>query len=143
MSILFFFFLKFSKKVTSSQTIKRYTQNQILKWIQRTKKKAILVLQRVNFYFQNTWQSRNCVFWITCVGSLKKKNKKTKILIFKRTSLISFQQTRLWIYIIFEIWEVIPEQGRLSNKEEHWLSLQNPWQKWGWHFSTLLEKWGS
>jgi hypothetical protein len=64
-------------------------------------------------------------------------------LIFKRTSLISFQKTRLWIDIIFEIWEVIPEQGRLSNKEEHRLSLQNPWQKWRWHFSTLLEKWGS
>ena len=73
------------------------------------KKKPILVLQRVNFCFQNTWQSKDCIFRITCVGSLKKS------LIFKRsfqksTSLISFQQTRLWIDMIFEVWELIPEQ---------------------------------
>ena len=35
----------------------------------------------------------------------------------KRTSLISFQQTRLWIDMIFEIWELIPEQERFSNKK--------------------------
>jgi len=39
----------------------------------------------------------------------------SKSLIFKRsfqkrTSMISFQQTRLWIDMIFEVWELIPEQ---------------------------------
>ena len=35
--------------------------------------------------------------------------------------------------------ELIPE-GRLSDKEEHQLSLRNPWQKWHQLFSTLFEK---
>jgi hypothetical protein len=37
------------------------------------KEKAILVLQRVNFCLQNTWQSKDCIFRITRVGSLIKK----------------------------------------------------------------------
>jgi len=51
------------KNVTSSQTIKRYTQNQSLKWTQRTMGKAILILQRVDFYFQNTRQSKDYIEW--------------------------------------------------------------------------------
>jgi hypothetical protein len=35
----------------------------------------------------------------------------------------------------FEIWDLIPEQERLSNKEEHRLSLRNPWHEMT---STLL-----
>ena len=122
-------FLKFIKKVTSSQTIKRYTQNQNLKWIQRTmKKKVHLSLTTGQFCFQNTWQSKDCIFQITCVGYLiKKKTWFSKGLFKKRTSLISFQQTRLWIDMIFEIWELIPKQGRLLNTEKHRLSMWNPW----------------
>jgi len=35
----------------------------------------------------------------------------------------------------FEVWDLIPEQERLSNKEEHWLNLRNPWHEMT---STLL-----
>jgi len=49
------------KNVTSSQTIKRYTQNQSLKWTQRTMERAILILRRVDFCFQNTRQSKDCI----------------------------------------------------------------------------------
>ena len=44
------------------------------------------------------------------------------------------------IDMTFEIWDLIPEQERLLNKEEHRLSLWNPWHEWHWNFSTLLEK---
>jgi hypothetical protein len=82
-------FLEIHTKVTSSQTIKRYTQNQSLKWIQRTMEKAILILQRVNFCFQNTRQSNDCMYWMTCVGLWPKS------LIFK----ISFPKlTSFWFH---------------------------------------------
>jgi hypothetical protein len=35
--------------------------------------KAILILQRVNFCFQNTRQSKDCMYWMMCVESLTKK----------------------------------------------------------------------
>jgi len=41
-----------SQKVTSSQTIKRYTQDQRLKLTQRTMEKVILILQRVISIFK-------------------------------------------------------------------------------------------
>ena len=75
------------------------------------KKKTILVLQRVNFCFQNTWQSKDCIFRITCVGSLKKKSLIFKRSFQKRTSLISFRQTRLWSM------RVDSRIERLSNKK--------------------------
>ena len=40
----------------------------------------------------------------------------------------------------FEVWDLIPEQERLSNEKEQWLSMRNPRQKWHQLFSTLLEK---
>jgi hypothetical protein len=48
--------------------------------------------------------------------------------------------------MIFERWDLIPEQGRFVKQEEHRLNLQNPWQKWHQHFSRLLDKlttWGN
>jgi hypothetical protein len=80
------------QKVTSSQTIKRYTQDQRLKMTQGTMKKVILILQWVNFCFQNTRQSKDCIFWMTCVGSLTKKLDFQKIFSKTDISLISFQQ---------------------------------------------------
>jgi hypothetical protein len=59
------------------------------------KKKVILVLWRVNFCFQNTWQSNDCIFWITCVGSWTKRLDFSKDLFKINISLISFQQLDL------------------------------------------------
>jgi methionine aminopeptidase len=56
-----------SQKVTSSQTIKRYTQDQRLKLIQRTMKKVILILQRVISVFKIQDSQKitlNSVCWV-------------------------------------------------------------------------------
>jgi hypothetical protein len=47
-----FYFPWNSQKVTSSQTIKRYTQDQRLKLTQKTMKKVILILQQVISIFK-------------------------------------------------------------------------------------------
>jgi hypothetical protein len=118
-------FLEIHTKVTSSQTIKRYTQNQSLKWIQRTMEKAILILQRVNFCFQNTRQSNDCMYWMTCVGSLTKKLDFQNI--FSKTDifLISFQQLDLNRH---DFWNMRFDSRtrKIVKQEEHRSSLQNP-----------------
>ena len=104
------------------------------------KKKTILVLQWVNFCFQNTWQSKDCIFRITCVGSLTEETwfSKTDI------SLISFQQLDLnW----HDLWNMRVDSitRKIVKQQEHRPNLQNPWQEWHQHFLTLLEKlttWG-
>jgi hypothetical protein len=64
--------------------------------------KAILILQRVNFYFQNTRQSKDYIEW-RVLGLWP------KILIFKRSfpktdiSLISFQQLDLNIHNLWNM----------------------------------------
>jgi hypothetical protein len=106
-------FLKFTKKghlIIDHQKI--YPKSESKMDTKNHEKQKPLVLQRVNFCFQNTWQSKDCIFRITCVGSLIKKSLIFKRSFRKRTSLISFQQTRLWIDMIFEIWELIPKQGK-------------------------------
>jgi len=99
------------------------------------KKKTILVLQWVNFCFQNTWQSKDCIFRITCVGSLTEETwfSKTDI------SLISFQQLDLnW----HDLWNMRVDSTtrKIVKQQEHRPNLQNPWQEWHQHFLTLLEK---
>jgi len=79
------------------------------------KKKVILILQRVNFSFQNTRQSKDYIFWMTCVGFFYQRSLIFKIFFKTDISLISFQQLDL-IDMIFEIWDFIPEQEGLSNK---------------------------
>jgi len=74
--------------------------------------KVILNLQWVNFCFQNTWQSKDCIFRITCVRSLTEETwfSKTDI------SLISFQQLDLnW----HDLWSMRVDSRieRLSNKK--------------------------
>jgi len=49
-----FLFFEIYRRSLHHKPSKRYTQNQNLKWIQRNIKKAIVILQRVNFCFQNT-----------------------------------------------------------------------------------------
>jgi len=110
-------------------------------------KKAILIFQRVNFVFkiQDT-QRTSSIEW-RVLGLWPKKlefqnnnnnNNNTDI------SLISFQQLDFEIDMIFEIWELIPEQERLSNKRAP-IEFAKSWQKWRQYFSMLLEKlssWG-
>jgi len=52
-------------------------------------------LQRVNFYFQNTRQWKDYLFWMTCVGSLIRKLDFQKIFSKTDNSLISFQRLDL------------------------------------------------
>jgi hypothetical protein len=59
LSILFFEIYTEGHLITNHQ--KRHP-NQSPKWIQRTMKKPFLILQRVNFYFQNTLQSKDYIF---------------------------------------------------------------------------------
>jgi len=72
-------------------------------------KKAILILQWINFFFKIQDNQMMTYFEWRVLGFWPKS------LIFKRsfpkkkTSFISFQQTRLWIDMIFEMWELIPE----------------------------------
>ena len=55
---------------------------------------------------------------MTCVGSLTKEAWISKKYLYKTDiSLIPFQQLDFGIDMIFEIWELIPEQERLSNKK--------------------------
>jgi hypothetical protein len=109
-------FLKFTKKVTSSQTIKRYTQDQRLKLTQRTMEKSHFNLSTGQFLLSKYKILKglhllNDTCWVFDQRNLNFKKKKTDI------SLISFQQLDFEIDIIFEIWELIPEQERLSNKK--------------------------
>jgi hypothetical protein len=53
------------------------------------------------------------------------------------TSLISFQQLDLNRHDLWNV-RVDSRTKKIVKQEEHQLSLQNPWQKWHWHFSTLL-----
>jgi hypothetical protein len=97
-----------SQKVTSSQTIERYTQDQRLKLTQRTMKKVILISQRVISVFKiqdNQMTTLNNVCWIFNQTSLISKNT------FQNWHLSDFiPTTRLWIDMIFGVWELIPEQ---------------------------------
>jgi len=82
-----------SQKVTSPQTIKRYTQDQRLKLTPRTMEKVILILQRVISVFKiqdNQKIALNSVCWIFDRRSLNFKK-----YFQKPTSLISFQQLDL------------------------------------------------
>ena len=121
-------FFEIHKKVTPSQTIKWYAQNQSLKWIKRTMEKAILILQWVNFCFQNTRQSNDCIFLMTCVGSLTKKLDFQKIFFKIVISLISFQQLDLNRH---DLWNMRFNSRRrnIVKQEENWPSLQIPRQK--------------
>jgi len=106
--------------------------------------KTILILQRVNFYFQYTRQSKDFIFWIMCVGSLTKKLDFQNICSKTDISLISFQQLDLNRH---DLWNMIFDSRtrKIDKQEEHRLNLQNPRQKWHQYFSTLLEKlttWG-
>jgi len=105
--------------------------------------KVILILQRVNFCFQNTRQSKDCIFWITRVGSLTEETWFSKILLKTDIFLISFQQLDLNRH---DRWNMrFDSRTRKIVKEEHRANLQNPWQEWHQHFSTFLEKlvtWG-
>jgi hypothetical protein len=47
-------FFKFTNKSPHHKPSKDIPKNQNLKWIQKTMKKAIVILQWVNFCFQNT-----------------------------------------------------------------------------------------
>ena len=58
------------------------------------------------------------MYWMACVGSLTKEAWISKKYLYKTDiSLIPFQQLDFGIDMIFEIWELIPEQERLSNKK--------------------------
>jgi hypothetical protein len=117
-------FLKFTKKVTSSQTIKRYTQIQNLKWIQRTmKKKFILVLQRVNFCFQNTWQSKDYIFQITCVRYLIKKKKLDFQKVFSKKGHLWFHFNKL----DFEQTWSLKYESWFQNKGDYWTQKNIDW----------------
>ena len=124
------------KNVTSSQTIKRYTQNQSLKWTQRTMGKTISILQRVISVFKIQDNQRTVLNSV--LGLWPKKFEFQKKIISKiDISLISFQHLDLNRH---DRWNVrFDSITRKIFKQEHQLSLQNPWQKWHQHFSTLLE----
>jgi hypothetical protein len=82
--------------------------------------------------------------WMMCVGSLTKKLDFQKIFPKTDISLISFQQLDLNRH---ERWNMRFDSRtrKIVKQEEHRLNLQNPWQEWHQHFSTLLEKlttWG-
>jgi hypothetical protein len=63
---------------------------------------------------------------MTYVGPLTKETWISKILKKKTDiSLISFQQLDFEIDMIFEIWELIPEQKKIVKQKEHQSSLQN------------------
>jgi hypothetical protein len=87
--------------------------------------KAILILQRVNYCFQNTRQLKDCIFWMTCVGSLTKKLDFQKIFSKINISLISFQQLDLNRY---DIWNTRfdSKTKNIVKQEENWPSLQIP-----------------
>jgi len=114
------------KNVTSSQTIKRYTQNQSLKWTQRTMGKTILILQRLDFCFQNIKQLKDYIEW-RVLGLWPKS------LIFKRSFpkidifLISFQQLdlnrhNLWSMRFDSRTRKIVEQWRTSIESAKYLT---------------------
>ena len=105
-------------------------------------KKVILILQRVISVFKiqdNQRTTLNSVCWVFDQRSLifEKTFKKP-------TSLISFQQLDLNRH---DLWNMrFDSRTRKIFKQEHRLSLKNPWQKWHQHFSTLLETlttWGN
>jgi len=87
--------------------------------------KAILILQRVNYCFQNTSQSNDCIFWMTCVGSLTKKLDFQKIFSKINFSLISFQQLDLNKYVIWNT-RFDSKTKNIVKQEENWPSLQIP-----------------
>jgi len=60
-------------------------------------------------------------------------------------SLISFQQLDFEIDMIFEIWELIPEQKKDCQTKRAPIEFAKSWQKWHQYFSTLLKNlssWG-
>jgi hypothetical protein len=134
------------KNVTSSQTIKIYTQNQSLKWTQRTMGKAILILQRVDFCFQNTRQSKDYIEWR--VLGLRPKSWFLKDL-FQNwhhsdfISTIRLEYTWHWKY---EIWfqnKKIVEQIEFAKSSTEMTStlLNTPWKvETLWGNTVDLEK---
>jgi hypothetical protein len=139
--------LLFSLKFTEGYLITDHQmtyQKSKIKIDTKNYRKSNLILQRVNFCFQNARQLKDCIYWMACVGPLTKEAWISKILFKIDISLISFQQLDLNRH---DLWNVIFDSRAKKNvkQEEHWASLQNPWQKWHQHFSKLLEKlttWG-
>ena len=111
-------FLWNSQKVISSRAIKWCTQDQRLKLTQKIIEKTILILQRLNFFFQNTRQSKDYICWMACVGSLIKKAWFFKILSKTDISLISFQQLYLNKH---DLWNVQFDfrTRKIVKQEEH------------------------
>ena len=98
--------------------------------------KTILILHRVDFYFQNTRQSKDYIEW-RVLGLWPKKLEFQKYFSKTDISLISFQQLDLNRH---DLWSMrFDSRTRKIFKQEHRLSLQNPWQKWRQHFPTLLK----
>jgi hypothetical protein len=104
------------QKVTSSQTIKRYTQDQRLKLTQRTMKKVILILQRVISVFKLQDSQKitlNSVCWVFDQRNLISKNTFKNWHLFDFISQLDLNRHDLW-----NIWfDLILEQRRLSNKK--------------------------
>ena len=76
----------------------------------------MLIIQRINFCFQNTRQSKDYMYLWHVLGLWPKKLDLWKYL--KKTNIFDFiSTTTLWIDMIFKLWDLIPEQERLSNKK--------------------------
>jgi hypothetical protein len=81
-----------------------------------------------HFCLQNTRQSKDCIFWMTCVGSLTKKLDFQKIFSKTDISLISFQRLDLNKH---DRWNMsFDSRTRKIIKQKHQSNLQNPWQEW-------------
>ena len=137
-----FCFFEIHKRSYHHRPSKDIIETSYYNWHKERYKKEILILQGVNLCFQNTRQSNDCIFWMTCVGSLTKKLDFWKIFSKTDISLISFQQLNLNRH---DLWDMRFDSRirKIIKQEEHWLSLQIFRWKWHQHFSTLLKKWSS